>query len=114
MHETALIHSLLKIAHKVKIQHNLTNIAKINITVGEMHQIIPTAMQNSFELLKPEFPGFLSAQLIIKITPLKIRCNNCHQIISLNQPNFRCPHCHSTSTTIISGKELYIESLEPE
>ena len=114
MHEASLITSLLKIAHRVKIQYELDAISKVNIIVGEMHQIIPDVMQNCFDLIKNDFQGFNNAQLIIKFTPLKIRCKVCQKEVSLTQADFHCPHCHSTSTTIISGKELFIESLEAE
>jgi hydrogenase nickel incorporation protein HypA/HybF len=114
MHETSMINSLLNIAQKVKTKNNLINITKITITVGEMHQIIPEVMQDSFNILKTEFTGFASSQLIINQTPVKIQCQKCQKIITLSQPDFRCPHCQSTSTQIISGKELYIETLESE
>lgn len=114
MHEASLITSLLNIAQKVKIKNNIESISKVTIVVGDMHQIIPDVMQNCFDLIKNDFQGFDSARLIIKHTPLKIRCQDCQKSITLNQADFHCPHCHSTSTTIISGQELYIETLEAE
>ncbi|MDP8209809.1 MAG: hydrogenase maturation nickel metallochaperone HypA [Candidatus Stygibacter australis] len=114
MHEASLITSLLKIAHRVKIQNELDTISKVTIVVGDMHQVISDVMQNCFDLLKDDFQGFDNAQLIIKHTPLKIRCKECQKIITLNQTDFHCPHCHSTSTEIVSGQELFIETLEAE
>ncbi len=114
MHESALIHSLLNIALKVKKENKLKCISKITITAGQMHQIIPEVMQESFDLMKKDFPGFEYAELVMNETPVKIRCRDCHQTITLSQPDFYCPHCHSSSTEVISGNELYIDSLEGE
>ena len=112
MHEGSIIHALLDIAFQVKEKENITKVAKINIVVGKLHQVIPQSMQQNFDLMKLEYKGLENAVLVTQETDVQIRCRTCKTVISLDHPNFNCPHCGSSQTDIISGKELYIDSLE--
>jgi len=63
------------------------------------------------------------ANLDIKIIPGEIQCNNCGKIsvIGLKENNaltglqlFKCKHCESTDTIIISGKNANVKNIKIE
>ncbi|MCF7920538.1 MAG: hydrogenase maturation nickel metallochaperone HypA [Candidatus Cloacimonetes bacterium] len=112
MHEGAIIRSLLDVAHQVQLKENLTTVTKLIIVVGKMHQIIPQVLITNFDYMKTEYPGMENALLEMQETDVQIRCRDCQKLISLETPDFHCPACGSTQTEVVSGNELYIDSLE--
>jgi hydrogenase nickel incorporation protein HypA/HybF len=112
MHEGAIIHSLLEIAKEIKEKEKLTKITKINVIVGKFHQIVEEVMLTNFEFMKTEYEGFENTLLAITEKEVNVRCKLCGSAFTIEEPIFICPHCDSFETELISGKELYIESLE--
>jgi hydrogenase nickel incorporation protein HypA/HybF len=112
MHEGAIVHSLLELAKEIREKENLKDISQIKIVVGKFHQIIEEVMQTNFAFMKTEYAGFENASLKISVTDVKVRCQKCQHEFCLDEPIFMCPQCDSFETELISGKELYIQSIE--
>ncbi len=43
---------------------------------------------------------------------VNVRCKDCQHEFTIDEPIFMCPKCDSFETEIITGKELYIETME--
>ncbi|MBN2460605.1 MAG: hydrogenase maturation nickel metallochaperone HypA, partial [Candidatus Cloacimonetes bacterium] len=84
----------------------------IKVKIGKFHQIVPEVMQTYFKLMKKEYPGFNEAELILEEIDLKLRCKKCQHSYLLQEPLFICDQCGSWETELISGDELYIETIE--
>ena len=112
MHEGAIVHSLLEIAKDIKIKENLTEITDIKIVVGKFHQIVEDVMFANFNFMKTEYDGFENAALNMIEKNVRVKCEDCKHEFTIDEPIFMCPKCSSFNTELISGKELYIESIE--
>lgn len=112
MHEGAIIHSLLEIASEIKKKENLKKISQIKIVVGKFHQIIEEVMLTNFTFMKTEYAGFEDAVLLMEEKDVRVQCQNCGYEFILEEPVFMCPRCDSFDTKLISGKELYIQTIE--
>ena len=44
--------------------------------------------------------------------PAVIECRQCSMHTELDDPIFRCGACGSTETTVVSGDELFVTSLD--
>lgn len=112
MHEGAIVHSLLEIASDIQEKEKLKEITKVKIVVGKFHQIIEEVMLTNFEFMKSEYKGFEKAILIMTERDVRVKCQNCQHEFTIDEPIFMCPQCDSFDTELISGKELYIETME--
>lgn len=113
MHELSIIEGIIKISQEEAKKNNVKRIIEIRIKVGEMSGVIPDIMQEYFDIASR---GTLvqGAQLKIEKVPIKIKCQNCNSENIIDNMKIRCPICQSTNIKIISGRELYIDSLEVE
>ncbi|RLC55665.1 MAG: hydrogenase expression protein [Candidatus Cloacimonadota bacterium] len=112
MHEGAIIHSLLEIAKDIRIKEELKEILEVKIVVGKFHQIVEEVMITNFDFMKTEYEGFEKAVLLMTEKDVSVKCEDCKHEFTIDEPIFMCPKCHSFNTELISGKELYIETME--
>jgi hydrogenase nickel incorporation protein HypA/HybF len=113
MHELQIAQNIVKITEDEVRKSGLTqNVAAINLKIGKMHAVIHESLRFSFDVLKRERTQLEQAELVISEMPVKIRCRNCHKMQLITEPIFVCSDCSSTDIEIISGNELYIDSIE--
>ena len=112
MHEGAIIHSLLEIAKEIRIKEELKEILEVKIVVGKFHQIVEEVMITNFDFMKTEYDGFENAVLLMTEKNVSVKCEDCQHEFTIDEPIFMCPKCESFNTELISGKELYIETME--
>ncbi|MEA1987306.1 MAG: hydrogenase maturation nickel metallochaperone HypA [Candidatus Marinimicrobia bacterium] len=114
MHEGAIVQSIFDSAIEIKEKENLETISTIKIIVGEYHQIVKEVMFTYFDIMKKDYDGFGNSKLDMKIVPIKVKCHSCNHTFKINDPILICPNCQSFETEILSGKELYIETISGE
>ena len=112
MHEGAIVHSLLEIAKDIRIKEDLKEILEVKIVVGKFHQIVEEVMITNFSFMKTEYDGFENAVLSMTERNVRVKCEDCQHEFTIDEPIFMCPKCDSFNTELISGKELYIETIE--
>jgi len=113
MHELQIAQNIVKITEDEVRKSGLTqSISAINLKIGKMHAIIHESLRFSFNVLKRERTQLEQAELIISEMPVKIRCRACHKTQLITEPIFICSDCSSTDIEIISGNELYVDSIE--
>ena len=112
MHEGAIVHSLLDIAQEIKEKEKLNEISKVKIVVGKFHQIVEEVMMTQFNFMKLEYPGFENSELLMQMVDVKAKCNDCNHEFAIDEPIFLCPKCESMDTDLVTGKELFIETME--
>ena len=112
MHEGAIVHSLLEIAKDIRIKENLEEVIEVRIVVGKFHQIVEEVMITNFSFMKTEYDGFENAVLSMTEKNVSVKCEECKHEFTIDEPIFMCPKCDSFNTELISGKELYIETIE--
>lgn len=114
MHETSLVKNLITTIENVLKDHN--NILRVNrvfISVGKLSNALPDALSFAFEALTKD--GIMKgAELIIESQPAIARCGNCGQEYQVDEFPIVCPVCKSTSFAIISGEEVYVQSIDCE
>jgi len=113
MHELSICQALIKQVEHVAVQHNAKNISSIVISVGPLSGV-------EIQLLKNVYPvaseGTIaeSAELVIKQVPLRIKCNQCGVESDGSVNSLTCKQCGDWRTTLISGDELMLMSVELE
>ena len=112
MHEMGVAMQIIEIA-QASIPADLgdARVARVNLKVGKLSAIVPDSLRFCFEVVARDTP-LAGAELHIEEIPVEARCNACRHEWAIDQPAFACPVCESGEITLLSGRELDIESLE--
>jgi len=113
MHELRIAEDLSSIVLETARNENLTRVEKVNISFGQLIQIVPEIFEFAFrEAVRNTIAE--DAALNIEIIKVKMNCAECGCNFHLNENLFRCCNCGSTDIKIINGKELFVKSIEGE
>ena len=113
MHEISIAQDLSTIVLEVAGKEKLVTVTKVNISFGQMIQIVPEIFDFAFrEAVRDTIA--MNADVDIEILPVRIKCKNCKDEFNINNYTFSCIKCGSTDLDIIQGKELFIKSIEGE
>lgn len=113
MHELAMVRSLyIVIADKIK-EYGVNKVTQVKLVVGELTGVEDTTMKLCFEMYVEGTP-LEGASLVIDHVPVKVRCRACGHEYETKIPFSECAVCGNRNVQILSGKELYIDSLEVE
>ncbi|MFW6134157.1 MAG: hydrogenase maturation nickel metallochaperone HypA [Elusimicrobiota bacterium] len=112
MHELSIVQSMVNQLQQSLTSEQLPKVESISVKVGEFSGIIPDTMSFAFTAIKNETP-FKNSKLDIVTVPFKASCKSCGSTFGMKERFiFICPECNSRDLDILSGKELYIESVE--
>lgn len=113
MHEMSLMQGILDSVEKAARDAGATAVSEIRLSVGEMTEIVPDAMDFAFEAMSP---GTLceGAQLKVSMIAIRSRCTICDFEFEHDRYHWGCPECESLATELLAGRDMYIESIEVE
>jgi hydrogenase nickel incorporation protein HypA/HybF len=111
MHEVSIIQNVIEIVTQKAIDNNLTNIRKVTLKIGELTDIMPESLSFAFESCRI---GTLleGATLEIQNVSALGQCQDCNLEFPIDHFNKLCPNCHKFCSSIISGYELYVNTIE--
>ena len=82
----------------------------VRLDVGALRQVVPDTLRFSWEVTVADGP-LAGSVLAVRELPAVIHCDDCGAESTITQPIFRC-RCGSTKTSVVSGDELLVTSLE--
>lgn len=120
MHEFSFAYNIFKVAEATAIKYKAKKISEVYLEIGELTLIVPELLKKSFEMATT---GSIAegAELIIELTPGKIKCRECNKIstVTLSEESyltglqlFQCQHCKSKDTEIIEGKKANVKNIK--
>lgn len=113
MHELKIAGSLTNIVLETAGKEKMKKVTRVNVAFGQTVSIVPEIFSVAFtELVRGTVAE--DAELDIEIIPLKTACPRCGAVFSFEKISFVCQQCGSDEVDIISGKELFIKSIEGE
>ena len=114
MHELGIAKDLLDIAISSAKKNNLNKITKISIKIGESVGIEEDFLRHSF--FDHLLPGTIAEDCSLEISKEKViaRCKKCSAFFPPEEIISGCPSCQSKDIEVISGKDVYITSIEGE
>lgn len=111
MHEVSIMQSAMKIVLEKAKENNLKEIRKICIKIGELSGVMPSALTFAFNGVSKETIAE-GAEFIIEKVDATARCEDCNIVFKIDHFNKLCPSCNKFCTNILSGYELYINTIE--
>ena len=113
MHEIRIAEDLSFIVLETARKENLSKVTKVNISFGQLVQIVPDIFEFAFrEIVRNSV--IQDAEIDIEIIPVKMKCKICGSDFQVKENLFACNECNSTDLEILQGKELFIKSIEGE
>lgn len=113
MHELAICQSLMEQVESIAHERDAKRVTSITIGMGPLSGV-------EFQLLKNAYPiasaGTVAAdaELVIEHLPIRVRCNQCGSESDALPNKLTCKQCGDWRTTLISGDEMMLMSLELE
>jgi hydrogenase nickel incorporation protein HypA/HybF len=109
MHELSIAALIADIA----IRHaDGRRVSRVEVRVGHLRQVVPSALEFAFELVAQGTP-LEGAELVLEEVAVTVRCGTCGAESRLDGFPLICP-CGSAAVEIVAGEELTVESLDVE
>ncbi len=113
MHEQPIVESLLSVALEKADEAAASKIVGIYLVNGELSGANSENIEFYFAFLSKDTIADQASIFFIQ-PPTEVRCRVCNtEFIPVNL-NLTCPNCHKRKIEILSGRELYVESVEVE
>lgn len=113
MHELTITRSILSIVLEKAQEAKASRVTKVDLLVGRLTGFIPECIQLQFELLSRHTEA-AGANLTFHQPSTKLHCRKCNIDYTSDSLDIVCPECRTLETDILSGSELYVESIEVE
>lgn len=111
MHELSLCDDLIGQVVAIAAQHKAESVESITVNIGALAGIEPMLLESAFSLIKV---GTVAehALFIMQTAPVIVHCRKCDVQSEVAANCLLCNVCQSNETTLISGDELILASVE--
>ena len=113
MHELSVTESILQITLEHAQKAEAARVTGINLVIGRLSSIVDDSVQFYWDTIS-EGTICQGAKLNFRRTPAVLQCQDCQTEYSIDEELTPCPKCRGYNTSIISGEEFYLDSLEIE
>ena len=110
MHELSIAEAIVVVAER---SAKGRRVAKVEVQVGHLRQVVPSALEFAFELVA-EGTCLDGAELEVEEVPASIACRSCGTAGRATEFPFACPSCGGVDVDVTSGDELLVVALEVE
>ena len=110
MHELAIAQAIVEIASD---HAGDRRVAKVEVKVGRLRQVVPAALAFSFGLVAEGTP-VAGAELALEEVPAVGRCRGCGGESELAAFPLQCCACGGLDLELLRGEELLVDALELE
>jgi len=111
MHELSITQSILDIALRHAEQAGASQIAAVNITIGQLSSIVDDSVQFYWDIISDETIA-KGAKLNFKRIPTELLCLDCNQNYNPGIDELICPNCGSVKIKVVAGLEFFLESID--
>ena len=113
MHELAICQSLMDQVESIAQERNSSRVVSIIVGIGALSGVESQLLRNAYPFASA---GSIAekAELIIESLPIRVRCDVCGSESEVLPNKLICKQCGDWHTTLVSGDELLLMSVELE
>ncbi|HZP92452.1 MAG TPA: hydrogenase maturation nickel metallochaperone HypA [Burkholderiales bacterium] len=111
MHELSVCQALVRQVEDIARQHDAGGVAMIRLRIGPLSGVEPQLLEQAYPFA---CAGTVAehAALVIESLPVTVRCRECGAETPALPSRLLCGACGDWRTTVISGDELVLASVE--
>jgi hydrogenase nickel incorporation protein HypA/HybF len=111
MHEMGITSGILASAIEAAEAEGATRINEVDISIGDLTEIVEDALQFAWEALSP---GTMAegSKLVVNHIPARSRCMQCDKEFEHDKYDLTCPTCDAFMIESLTGRELRIDSID--
>lgn len=113
MHELAICQSLINQLEAIANERNAQSVSSILVGMGPLSGVEAQLLKNAYPIASAGTVAE-NAELVIELLPIKVKCNECGSESEAKPNKLVCKQCGNWRTTLISGDELLLLSVELE
>jgi hydrogenase nickel incorporation protein HypA/HybF len=113
MHELAICQSLMNQVESIAQERNAASVTSIVIGMGPLSGVEVQLLKNAYPIASA---GTIAehAELVVEQLPIRVKCNSCGTESDASPNKLVCAQCGDWRTTLVSGDELMLMSVELE
>jgi len=111
MHEVSIIENVIKIVIDKAIENKFTKVNIVSLKIGELSGVMSESLNFAFKSCTMDTMLEGSTLEIEKVKAIG-ECLDCTQEFPIDHFNKLCPCCNKFCSSIISGYELYVNTIE--
>lgn len=111
MHELSIAQALVEQLQDHVRQHRARGIGRVVVRIGPLAGVVPELLASAFPMAAA---GTVAEAAVLELEdlPVRVRCRICGAETEAAPNRLRCGTCGDWQTTLISGDELLLASLE--
>ena len=113
MHELAVCQALMEQVETIAMERQAHSVTGVTVGIGPLSGVEPQLLANAYTVASAGSIAEAS-ELTIEQLPVKVRCNSCEMESEAKPNKLTCAHCGEWRTTLVSGDELMLLSVELE
>ena len=113
MHELAICQSLMEQVESIAQERDAQSVTSIVIGMGPLAGVEVQLLKNAYPIASAGTVA-QDAELVIEHLPIKVKCSQCGSESDALPNKLTCKQCGDWRTTLISGDELMLMSVELE
>lgn len=113
MHELSITENVLAIVLGEAEKRGARRVQTIRLRIGEMTPVDTGSVEFYLDLMAK---GTIAEGVRLETdhVPLRCSCRACGDEFATGDTGFRCPVCGSPEVDILTGRELYVDSIDIE
>lgn len=113
MHELSICQSLMNQIESIALEKKAQSVTSIVIAMGPLSGVEAQLLKNAYPIASA---GTVAedAELIIETLPIRVKCSQCGSESDATPNKLVCKECGDWRTTLLSGDELILMSVELE
>jgi hydrogenase nickel incorporation protein HypA/HybF len=113
MHELSIAMEIVEIAREEALKAGALKINKIELEIGKLSGVLPDALSFAMHEAIKASP-LANAEIVYHYKEAQVNCSSCCETFETNDHLKVCPVCGSFDTYFVTGKELFIKSMDIE
>ena len=113
MHELAICQSLIEQVENIAEERAAKSVTSITIGMGPLSGVEVQLLKNAYPIASAGTVA-QDAELVIEHLPIKVKCSQCGSESDALPNKLTCKQCGDWRTTLISGDEMMLMSMELE
>ena len=113
MHELAICQSLMDQVETIADERNAKSVTSIVVAMGPLSGVEAQLLKNAYPIASAGTVAE-NAELVIEYLPVRVKCTQCGSESEALPNKLICKQCGDWRTTLVSGDEMMLMSVELE